>query len=195
MTMDEYTKYFKARVKLCEALGLRVGAAEAASIVVSEEYVNKWKSYIDKYKVHFQAAIHFNGLRNVIQKGLKDEVKNNWSVQGAKNSPNTISETIKKADNFIVPKIGIKVGDSPGLDFMQQGKESIDKGGQGRCGPGRGQGGRGQSTTKQDGGGEYDISNKNPITTNGCYHCDNTYHILHFSHTSPRSREQSSISR
>ena len=45
---------------------------------------NKCKSYINKSEVQFQVAMYFNGLNNVIYKGLKTEVKNNWSVQGVK---------------------------------------------------------------------------------------------------------------
>ena len=90
MTLDYCNTDFKARVNLCESLGLRVGDTDAAEKVVSEEDIidmanpsntNKWKSYIDKSEVQFQAAINFNGFNNVIYKGLKVEVKNNWSVQ------------------------------------------------------------------------------------------------------------------
>ena len=59
--------------------------------------------------------------------------------------------------------------------------------------PGHGQEGCGQSTTKQYGGGNAYISNKNPSTLNDCYHCGKTDHILHFSQTSPKIRGQSSI--
>ena len=64
------------------------------------------------------------------------------------------------------------------LDFMQQGNQSIGKGVKGLGGPGCVQGGHSQSTTKQEWGGKSDIRNTNPNTTNGCYHCGNTDHIL-----------------
>ena len=94
----------------------------------------------------------FNGSNNVIYKEFKSEVKNNWSVQGVDNFSNTISETINKADAFIRPKLGVKASDSKFLAFMQQGERSSDKGVKGRGVPDCAQGGRGQSTTKQDGG-------------------------------------------
>ena len=71
----------------------------------------------------------------------------------------TISEKIKKSDTFIDLKTGIKSSDSQDLASMQQGEESSDKVGKGRGDPGRGQGVRGQYTTKQDGGGNSDSSN------------------------------------
>ena len=39
---------------------------------------NKQKCYIDKSKVQFQKAMHFNVMKIVIYKGLKYEVNNNW---------------------------------------------------------------------------------------------------------------------
>ena len=86
MTLDAYTKYFRSRVQLYEALGLIVGATDARDKVVAQEDIidvsnssnaNKWKSDIDKSEVQFQAAMYFNGLKNVIYKGLKAKVKNN----------------------------------------------------------------------------------------------------------------------
>ena len=152
-TLDSYTMELKARVQLCEILVLRVGSTEAAAKFLSEEdgidmsntsNFNTQKYYIDKSEVQFQAAMHFNGINNVIYKGLKDEVKNNWSVQGYNNFPKTISDTINKADNFIDPKTGVKASNSQCLDFMQQGEESRDKIGKGRGNPVCGQGGWGQ---------------------------------------------------
>ena len=104
------------------------------------------------------------------------------------NTPKTIRETIKRADTFIDTKTGVKTSDSQGLDFIQQEKEYIDEGGKGRGGTSRVQVGRCQYKTKKDGGGNADSSNKNSITTNGCYHCGNTDHILIFAQTLPRSR-------
>ena len=52
MTLDAYTTESKARVQVCEALGLRVGATEVAVKVLAEENridmskpsnANKWK--------------------------------------------------------------------------------------------------------------------------------------------------------
>ena len=149
INLDAYTTEFKAIVQVCEAFGLRAGATEAAAKLVAEDdginmsntsNANKWKCYIDKSKERFQAAMHFNGLNNVIYKGPKAEVNNNWSVQWVNNTPKTISETIKKADTFIGTKTGYNASESKGLDFMQQDKESSDKGGKGRGGTGRGQG-------------------------------------------------------
>ena len=186
-TLDSYTIELKARVQLCEILVLRVGSTEAAAKFLSEEdgidmsntsNFNTQKYYIDKSEVQFQAAMHFNGINNVIYKGLKDEVKNNWSVQGYNNFPKTISDTINKADKFIDPKTGVKASNSQCLDFMQQGEESRDKIGKGRGNPVRGQGGCGQSTTKQCGSGNDDSRNTNPITKNGLYRCGKTDHIL-----------------
>ena len=202
MTLDAYTTESKARVQVCEALGLRVGATEVAVKVLAEENridmskssnANKWKYYIDKSKVQFQKAVHLNGMKIFIYKGLKAEVKTNWSVQGVNKVPKTISDAINKSDNFIDSKTGVKARDGQGLDFMQQGEESSNKLGKVHGGRGHGQGGHGPSTTKQDGGGKSGSSNKNPSTTKGCYHCGKTGHIRHFSLTSPRSRDQSSI--
>ena len=171
MTLYTYIIEFKAIVQLCEALGLRVSATEAAAKVAAEEdgidmsnpsNANKWKYNIDKSEVHFQATMHFNGLNKIIYNGLKSEVKNNCSVQGVNNFPKNIIETIMKADTFIDPKTGVKSSDSQGLAFMQQGEKYSDKGGKGRGGAGCGQGGRGQYTSKQYGGGKTYISNTKP---------------------------------
>ena len=94
--------------------------------------------------------------------------------------PKTIRKIIKKADNFIDHKKGINVSNRQGLDLTEQGKEYSDKGGKGRGDPGLVQGGHIQYTTKQDGGGIYDSTNKTPSTKNGFYHCGKTDHILHF---------------
>ena len=96
------------------------------------------------------------------------------------NVPKNISETIKKSDTFNDHKTGVKARDSQGLDFMQQVEESSDKGGKGRGGPVHVQVGCGQSTNKQDRGGNADSSNTNLSTTNGCHLCGKTDHILHF---------------
>ena len=80
---------------------------------------NKWKYYIDKDKEQFKVAMHFNGLNNVLHKGLKDEVNKNWSVQGVNNAPKNISQTINKVDTFIDTKTYVKVSYSQGLAFMQ----------------------------------------------------------------------------
>ena len=141
---------------------------------------NKWKYYIDKDKVQFQAATNFNGMNIIIYKGLKAEVKDDFLVQGVNNVPNTISETTNEEDTFIDTKEGVNARNSQGLAFVQQGKESNDKGGKGCGGPGSGQGVCDRFTTKQYGGGNADIINTNPSTKNGCYHCGKTYHTLHF---------------
>ena len=144
MTLDSCNTDFKARVKLCESLGLRGGDTDAAEKVVSEEDINdmanpsntnKWKSYINKSKVQFQVSIHFNGPNKVVCKGIKTELKNNWSFQGVESPPKTIIETIKKSDTFIYPKTGVNASESQGLNVMQQGEEYSDKGGKGRGGP------------------------------------------------------------
>ena len=80
-------------------------------------------------------SIHFNGPNKVVCKGIKTELKNNWSFQGVESSPKTIIETIKKSDTFIYPKTGVNASESQGLNVMQQGEEYSDKGGKGRGGP------------------------------------------------------------
>ena len=62
---------------------------------------------------------------------------------------------------------------------MQQGEQYSDEVGKVCGGTGRVQGGRGQSKTKQDGGGKYDISNEKPSTAKGFYHCGKIGHIRH----------------
>ena len=84
MNRYAYTTEFKARVQVYDALVLRVGCTEAAAKDVAEEdginmsnpsNANKWKSYFDKDEVHFQEAMHFTGLNNIIYKGLMAEVR------------------------------------------------------------------------------------------------------------------------
>ena len=144
MTLDSYAIELKSIVQLYEALDLRLGANESSANVVAEEdginisnpsNTNKWKSYINKSKVQFQVSIHFNGPNKVVCKGIKTELKNNWSFQGVESPPKTIIETIKKSDTFIYPKTGVNASESQGLNVMQQGEEYSDKGGKGRGGP------------------------------------------------------------
>ena len=97
-------------------------------------------------------------------------------------------------DSGYIYNTGVKARDIQVLAFMRQFKESGDKLGKGLGGPSRVQGVFSQSTTKQNGGGNSDIINTNPIPKNGCYRFVRTDHILHFSQTSPKIRGQSSIS-
>ena len=91
-------------------------------------------------------------------------------------------------DSGYIYNTGVKARDIQVLAFMRQFKYSSDKLGRGLGGPSRVQGVFSQYTTKQNGGGNSDIINTNPIPKNGCYRFVRTDHILHFSQTSPRSR-------
>ena len=78
MTLYTYIIEFKAIVQLCEALGLRVSATEAAAKVAAEEdgidmsnpsNANKWKYNIDKSEGTFSSDYAFQWTeQNYIQR-------------------------------------------------------------------------------------------------------------------------------
>ena len=51
--------------------------------------------------------VYFNVPSNQ-KKRINDKVKNDWAINGQKSIPKATSETVKKADVYINPKIDMK---------------------------------------------------------------------------------------
>ena len=63
--------------------------------------------------------MHFKGRNNVIYKGIKAKVKNDWASNGLNSVPYSVPKIIKKADAYINPKTGQHTTARQSLVFLQ----------------------------------------------------------------------------
>ena len=139
MTIDAYTRDFKAKIDVCEAVGSAIGASDTTTKLVctteGEDYGDLVRSDEDDDMItlarmrqlgqdRYLAALHFEGLNKVRYGALQKRVHEAFLISGNDTMPTRIDRTILMASQHDMergqdPSAPVKT--QPGVICAQQG--------------------------------------------------------------------------